>query len=160
MTHRDLVKRAEQWLRKTRRCLWTITEQYPGWVYPESPDAIGWNRWGESILVECKISRADMLADRRKPHRMWPGRGMGRYRWYMVPEELKAIQVPDAWGLCYAKNDRVYIVKKPKEQPTLIKAEITMIIRRLIEDPARLEAARRVEEILAERKARESCPSI
>ena len=51
-------------------------------------DAIGWKRACHSVLVECKISRADFLADRDKPFRQKPEFGVGSERFYLVPEGL------------------------------------------------------------------------
>lgn len=66
-THADLVAPAARWLKGTVRCGVVLTEA-PS-MDGESPDAIGW-RSGYSVLVECKASRADFLADSRKPHRV------------------------------------------------------------------------------------------
>ena len=51
----------------------------------EMPDAIGWKRGCHSVLVECKSSRADFLADREKPWRQKPENGAGCERFYLTP---------------------------------------------------------------------------
>ena len=47
------------WLRRYR-CGVVLSEQ--ACVSGEMPDAIGWKRANHSVLIECKISRADFLA--------------------------------------------------------------------------------------------------
>src|SRR2546430_10016870 len=63
MTHAQLVQKAVEWLR-AYRCGVVLSEQ--ACISGEMPDAIGWKRSCHSVLVECKISRADFLADRGK----------------------------------------------------------------------------------------------
>jgi hypothetical protein len=74
MNHALLVRRAVEWLRRYR-CGVVLSEQ--ACVSGEMPDAIGWKRACHSVLVECKISRADFLADRNKPFRQKPQSGVG-----------------------------------------------------------------------------------
>ena len=54
----------------------------------EMPDAIGWKRACHSVLVECKLSRADFLADRDKPFRRKQEMGLGCERFYLTPSGL------------------------------------------------------------------------
>src|SRR2546427_11384384 len=66
MTHAQLVQQAVIWLR-AYVCGVILSEQCSAnW---EMPDAIGWKRACHSVLIECKISRSDFLADRDKPFR-------------------------------------------------------------------------------------------
>ena len=51
MTHDELVQRAADWLRKTKKCSVVLTELMGG--SSEMPDAIGWYV-GYSILVEAR----------------------------------------------------------------------------------------------------------
>ncbi|AJQ20895.1 hypothetical protein [Salmonella phage SPTD1] len=68
----------------------------------ESPDAIGFRPGGCSILMEVKVSRADFLTDKKKPHRMNPSIGMGAYRFYVCPADVIKIEdLPPKWGLLY-----------------------------------------------------------
>jgi hypothetical protein len=61
--------------------------------------------------VECKISRADFLADLEKPFRRKPQRGMGCERFYLTPGSLlRAEELPSGWGLLEYRNRRVAIV--------------------------------------------------
>jgi len=78
----------------------------------ERPDAIGWH-WGSSIVVECKVTRADFFSDRQKVHMMDPTWGMGRRRYYLVPTGLvKADEVPAWCGLAYTDGRAVKTVKE------------------------------------------------
>ena len=64
----------------------------------EQPDVLGMNAWAESILVEVKVSRADFLADKKKPWRQKPEIGIGDRRVYLTPADLiKPEEVPYGW---------------------------------------------------------------
>jgi hypothetical protein len=97
MTHSQLVERAVRWLR-SYRCGVVLSEQ--ACVSGEMPDAIGWKRACHSVLVECKVTRADFLADRAKPFRLKPEQGVGMERFYLTPPGLlRREEVPAGWGL-------------------------------------------------------------
>ena len=64
------------------------------------PDAIGWKRACHSVVVECKVSRADFLADREKPFRQKSHLGMGCERLYLASAGMiRRQELPDGWGL-------------------------------------------------------------
>ncbi len=94
LTHADLVKLAAHWLWVHQRCPLVFTEM----VTDETPDAIGWRRGALSLVVECKATRSDFLANRRKTRL-----GMGRQRWFLVPSGLVRPEEVEAgrgdWGL-------------------------------------------------------------
>jgi len=97
VTHAQLVEKAVQWLR-SYRCGVILSEQ--ACASGEMPDAIGWKRACHSVLVECKISRADFLADRVKPFRQKSHLGMGCERYYLAPAGLLHLEeLPESWGL-------------------------------------------------------------
>jgi hypothetical protein len=97
MNHAQLVEKAVRWLR-SYRCGVVLSEQ--ACVSGEMPDAIGWKQASHSVLVECKITRADFLADREKPFRQKPERGVGSERFYLAPPALiKLEELPAGWGL-------------------------------------------------------------
>jgi len=97
MTHAQLVEKAVRWLR-AYRCGVVLSEQ--ACASGEMPDAIGWKRACHSVLVECKVTRADFLADRAKPFRQKPEKGVGRERFYLTPPGLiKTEELPAGWGL-------------------------------------------------------------
>jgi len=109
MTHAQLVERAVRWLR-AYRCGVVLSEQ--ACVSGEMPDAIGWKRANHSVLVECKITRADFLADRAKPFRKKPEQGVGSERFYLTPPALlKLEELPAGWGLLELRRGRIEVVQ-------------------------------------------------
>ena len=97
MTHTKLVLMAVAWLRQYR-CGVVLSEQ--ACVSGEMPDAIGWKKACHSVLVECKASRPDFLADRDKPFRLKPETGVGCERYYLALKGLIRIEeLPVGWGL-------------------------------------------------------------
>src|ERR1700741_5187658 len=109
MTHAFLVRKAVDWLRRYG-CGVVLSEQ--ACISGEMPDAIGWKRACHSVLVECKISRADFLADRAKPFRHRPGTGVGSERFYLVPRGLVAVDdLPAGWGLLEHYNRKIVVIR-------------------------------------------------
>jgi hypothetical protein len=97
MTHDKLVSRAVAWLR-SYGCGVVLSEQ--SCSSGETPDAIGWKRACHSVVVECKISRADFFIDKAKPFRRKPEAGMGCERFYLTPAGLlRPEELPPGWGL-------------------------------------------------------------
>lgn len=81
-------------------------------VSGEMPDAIGWKKACHSVLVECKVTRADFLADRAKPFRVKPEKGVGSERFYMTPAGLVKIEeLPLGWGLLEFRRGRVEMLQ-------------------------------------------------
>lgn len=113
MTHSAAVEAAGRWL-KTFGCPVVLCELTACTLHGETPDAIGWKS-GCSILIECKVSRADFLRDRKKLFRMIPENGMGMYRLYLCPEGLiKPEELPKGWGLLWVCGKRISRVVAPK----------------------------------------------
>jgi hypothetical protein len=109
MTHTQLVEKAVHWLRHYR-CGVVLSEQ--ACVSGEMPDAIGWKRACRSVLVECKATRADFLADRAKPFRLNPEQGVGSERFYMTPPALvKPEELPAGWGLLEMRGSKIAMVR-------------------------------------------------
>ncbi len=107
MTHPQLVEKAVRWLR-WYRCGVVLSEQ--ACASGEMPDAIGWKHGCHSVLVECKVTRADFLADRGKPFRQKPEKGVGSERFYLTPPRLvKTEELPTGWGLLELRRGRVEI---------------------------------------------------
>lgn len=110
-THVALCLLAEAWLRR-QGCGVAFHDALRATTdHGECPDAISW-RGGVSILVECKLSRGDFLADRGKPFRANPGLGMGDWRFYLCPPGIIAVaDLPPGWGLLHAKGGRVSAIQ-------------------------------------------------
>jgi len=113
MTHAQLVEKAIGWLR-SYGCGVVLSEQacFSG----EMPDAIGWKRACHSVLVECKISRSDFLADWDKPFRQKSTLGMGCERFYLTPAGLlDRAEIPSGWGLLEYRNRRISVPRPAEE---------------------------------------------
>ena len=109
MNHSELCKLAVSWLKRPSSrgghgCKVAIDECRTGWS-GEIPDAIGFRFAGMedssmdgTVLVECKVSRSDFLADKAKPHRQTGG--VGNWRYFMAPEGvISPEELPGKWGL-------------------------------------------------------------
>ena len=96
------------------RCGVVLSEQ--ACISGEMPDAIGWKRACHSVLVECKVSRPDFLADREKPFRRKPDLGVGSERFYLTPHGLvRPEEIPTGWGLLEFHNRRIQIVRASRK---------------------------------------------
>lgn len=138
MTHAELVAAAVRWLRGTKRCSVVFSEWAPLTV-SEIPDALGFDRSGHSILVECKVSRSDFRADRHKVSSRYAARDAGRMgvrRWYLTPPGLvEPSEVPSGWGLAFVHAGRirpsraqVRVVVEPKISVSRnVRAELSML---------------------------------
>ena len=100
MTHKELVDQAARQLKRWR-CLPICRELTCYTTSNEIPDVIGWT-YSNSIMFECKASRADFLKDRDKPFRVCPESGVGDFRFYLTNEGVikSADELPAGWG-CY-----------------------------------------------------------
>jgi hypothetical protein len=113
MTHAFLVRKAVEWLRRYG-CGVVLSEQ--ACMSGEMPDAIGWKRACHSVLVECKISRADFLADRAKPFRHEPEIGVGSERFYLAPRGLvRPDELPSGWGLLECHDRKIKLVRPSRK---------------------------------------------
>lgn len=100
MTHIELIKVAMAQLKRWR-CLPICTEMVTQNVSGEIPDAIGWTARA-SILIECKASRTDFLADCKKIFRFdLPESGMGDFRFYFTNPGVVTAEtdIPLGWGV-------------------------------------------------------------
>src|SRR5215468_7874829 len=113
MTHALLVRKAVEWLRQYR-CGVVLSEQ--ACISGEMPDAIGWKRACHSVLLECKVSRSDFLADRAKPFRQQPELGVGSERFYLAPRSVICVaDVPAGWGLLEYHNRQVAMIRASRK---------------------------------------------
>ncbi|UOX39929.1 coil containing protein [Vibrio phage V-YDF132] len=84
--------------------------------FKEIPDVFGFDQYGESCVVEVKVSRSDFLCDAKKPFRAKPETGMGDFRYYMCPtgiikpEDLEGTK----WGLIYVSPKGICKVVRGK----------------------------------------------
>lgn len=115
-THTSLCDRAGRWLCNTKQCKVVLVEPKP-WACGEHVDVIGWYVNGESVVIECKVSRGDYLADSYKPWRNISS-GMGRLKYYLVPDGMDAPFIHDGCGLLRAKGRRIIVEHEaePRQQ--------------------------------------------
>lgn len=130
LTHQDLVLRGAKWLRNRHRgcpgCNVILTE----FVTSGSaiPDVIGFNRW-DSVVLECKVSRSDFLADKRKIHRHSFNQ-CGNYRYYLVLPNIVSVEdIPEGWGLLYLQARCINIIKPSvrNSEPNVRAAEYSIL---------------------------------
>lgn len=118
MTHSDLCALAVRWLRNSGRCSFVIRE--PTWHSggaTEQPDAFGFHAPNQTVLIECKASRSDFLADRAKWFRRYPAWGLGRLRYYLAPTGvIRREDLPPRWGLILANGETCRRVVKAAPQ--------------------------------------------
>lgn len=123
MTHQELCERAYRWLVNTRHCQFALMSPVL-MAGGEQPDAIGWHN-GVSHMVECKVSRSDYYADRRKLFRLSSALGMGAYRWLMVPADFPSLDASlvggvhlPGWGLLSVHPKTVRVLVGAEQQPS------------------------------------------
>jgi hypothetical protein len=122
MTHDELIKYGVKWLKRQQGYKYTCpiitTELVTGAL--EVPDILGFSQ-SHSVLIECKVSHSDFLADFKKKHRkQLNGKGLGTYRFYLCPLNLIDVnEVPNDWGLLYChmlgggSYQKITIAKEP-----------------------------------------------
>jgi len=104
VTHKRLVKIARLWLR-AKGCRLVLCERASS--DGETPDSIGWKSGRQSILIECKASRADFRRDKDKWFRHGE-LGMGQQRFFMAPlGVIPKAELPAGWGLLEVKGNNV-----------------------------------------------------
>lgn len=108
MKHDDLCLLAEKFLKNNGFNV-VFHDKFKAFTaHGEQPDCIGF-RSGTSCLIECKTSRSDFLADRKKRFRVDPEKGMGDWRFMLTPKGLiKVDELPAGWGLLETDGNRVY----------------------------------------------------
>ncbi len=120
--HDELVARACKWLGTTGG-MGVVLKEPRSHSSIEHPDAIGWNCRGWSILVECKVSRADFTRDVLKRKRWAKDSlhvGCGQERYYMTPPSLLSpSDIPDGWGMLEAGGRVRRSVKCRPERPAI-----------------------------------------
>jgi len=128
-SHQELIKKAIEWLQCSKKC--TIVMRELVTRNSETPDCIGFYSSGHgTILIECKTTRADYLADKKKLFRRDTKLGVGSKRYFMVPSGLIAAdEVPTRWGLIEVfDSGRKRIAKESGDFTANTHNEITMLV--------------------------------
>jgi hypothetical protein len=61
------------------------------------------------VLVECKLTRSDFVADRAKPFRENPEVALGCERWYLTPAGLLSTEdLPPHWGMLELRAGKLH----------------------------------------------------
>lgn len=108
--HNRLTELAARWLK--RNGFGVVATELNCHGSREQPDAIGF-RSRASAIIEVKVSRADFRADLAKPERRIGG--LGLYRFYLCPAGMiEPNELPERWGLLYAKGRSVETVIAPQ----------------------------------------------
>jgi len=136
-THDELIEIGRKWLINPYAqaadyghygCSVVMTEiSCSAW---EEPDVLGFssNRPG-SILIECKASKSDFRADKKKPFRECSEFGMGAQRWYLAPAGIIPIdEVPEKWGLLEVIENKIKVTKKAEIQKRSYESEIKVLL--------------------------------
>lgn len=112
-THAELVLLAYRWVLRSGGAAVAFRELVT--LAMETPDVLAIGGTVTSILVECKISRSDFLADRKKMWRVNPSLGMGSHRIYCAPEGLLRLEeLPEKWALLsVAPNGKCTLSYRP-----------------------------------------------
>lgn len=126
-THKALVRKASAWMRNRKNCGIVCAELAT--ANHETPDVIGFYGLGGSILVECKVSRADFCADKNKLFRRVEEMGMGDVRYFAAPKGMiSPLDLPEGWGLLEMTEGRTYETKQPILKEANKRAEVKMLM--------------------------------
>lgn len=141
MTHSQLIRLGEQWLR-SQRCRIVLSEQTVD--SGEVPDIIGWRSDCHSVVIECKVSRADFFADQNKVVRQKPHKAMGCERYFLVPKGLVlATDLPAGWGLLECSRREIAVSCRPTlrncRKPPGLRAEMKLLLASLRRVEVRIE---------------------
>ncbi len=98
LTHDQLAELGAKWL--SRHGYKYTFANMRAEFFKENPDVLGMRAgFYESFVIEVKVSRADFLADKKKPHREL-GKGIGMNYAYLAPKGLIDVsEVPYGWWL-------------------------------------------------------------
>lgn len=118
-THSELCDIAVKFLKRSSnglKCQIAISEMQTSYYCGEQVDAFGYRciepNQG-SYMIEVKTSRSDYLADGKKPHRIDPSKGVGKYRAYMCPEGvIQPNEIPHGWDLFWVNSRGHVSIKK------------------------------------------------
>jgi len=97
-THKQLVRRIASWYKMRHQSCIVLAEFVT--AAQEIPDVLVFESGANTVLIECKASRADFLSDKGKFFRRQEHYGMGDKRYYAAPSGMiKPEELPEGWGL-------------------------------------------------------------
>lgn len=107
--HQQLVDLGARWL--ARQGFGVVATELTVAGVAEQVDGIGFRATCSAVL-EAKASRADFLADRKKPHRQ--AGGLGNYRFFVcAPGLIQPEDLPERWGLLWTHGRSLQLVVGP-----------------------------------------------
>jgi hypothetical protein len=97
-----------------------------------------------SVVIECKVSRGDFVADANKSFRVKPQEGLGCERFYLAPAGLIApSELPRDWGLLEVARREVKVAVKPgkhnQRSPVGLMKEMNLLLASLRRVELRIE---------------------
>lgn len=111
-THSNLIYAISQWAIGVAGYPVCVTECKVK-ITQEIPDALAFKANGNTALFEVKISHSDFAADAGKKFRAEEDKGMGLYRYYVVPWGLVTPEeVSPGWGLLWVNDAGKVSVRK------------------------------------------------
>lgn len=112
MTHSEVINIVHRFVLKRFSCGIAFKELKT--ISSECADVIGFGSYMHSVLVEVKVSRSDFHADKKKPFRVNPELGVGRFRFYACPEGLiQPNDLPNNWGLIWIVDGKCQVIVNP-----------------------------------------------
>lgn len=128
-THKQLVRRVAGWLRVSREFRSKVVLAELVTQADETPDVLGFISNGVSILIECKVSRADFKSDAMKSFRQFEDSGVGNYRYFAAPAGLlKPEEMPAGWGLLELDKRCTFKVKTADWKAGNKQKEVAMLL--------------------------------
>lgn len=127
MNHDTLAEQGALYLQRRKRCIltWANVRSLRS---NEQPDVIGWASDGTSYVLEAKTTRADFLADLKKPWRQGQA-ALGMYRYYYtLPGLLNPEALPPGWGLLEQGAKRVRTVKDASPCEVSRRGELILLL--------------------------------
>jgi hypothetical protein len=127
MTHKAAVRRMAEWLRLCKGYSVVISELSSRNM--ETPDVLAFKDGHHSMLIECKVSRADFLSDKTKAFRAYPEMGVGDNRYYAsLPGIIKVTDLPAGWGLLEIHDRQIRTIKDSDFHKASKSAEVTILV--------------------------------
>lgn len=118
LTHDEIAEVGARWLKGNGYPM--AFSNYTDALATELPDAIGINGYGESFLLEAKVSVSDFKADFKKRHRQENAKAYGHFRGYITPAGLlDPKDIPYGWQLLevHGKNKPIVkVIKGPAKE--------------------------------------------
>lgn len=126
-THKNIVRRISVWFKNRHQSCIVMAEFVT--AAQEIPDVLVMQSGANSVLIECKASRSDFIADKTKSFRRQEVYGVGDIRYYAAPEGIiKPEELPDGWGLLIVRPHQIIETVEPKRKEADKRKECIMLM--------------------------------